>query len=66
MHPSRLRSKNKNQRQERLWKILGVGKSANTVVSEYINRVILDGGTVEGLGCLSNKINEFLNISASE
>ena len=62
MHPRRLLARNRNERQERLWKVLGVGANTNGIISQYVNRVQAAGGTIEGLTCLNNQIKKLLEV----
>jgi len=58
MHPSRLLARDRNERQERLFKVLGSGNSVSTIVSRYINRVVSDGGTIEGAACVYDYLSK--------
>jgi hypothetical protein len=53
-----------NARQERLFKVLGQssGGSTNANITQYVNRVLADGGTIEGVACMYNYILRFENL----
>jgi hypothetical protein len=64
MRTSRTSSTRMNARQERLFKVLGQssGGSTNANITQYVNRVLADGGTIEGVACMYNYILRFENL----